>query len=243
MISLLKTRRNTYSSISDWWEYTKCQIKVNTKDFSINYAKQENIRISKIKKRLQNVYKKEKFKPKMKHLANNLQDELYSLESKQARGAKTCANIRWDLEGEKWSQIFFKILERQNMQDQTILELYTDDKKPKYFDNPKDILKSAKKFYENLYTRENVPESAVSELLNKIPINRKISHEHFNPCEHEISLDEIIEARNSQKNNKSPGNDGLRAEFYKHFSNELAPILLQSFAKNIEKNTQVKKKL
>ena len=84
-----------------------------------------------------------------------------------------------------------------------------------------------KKIYENLYTIEKVSKSAINELLNKVSINKKISNEHFRLCEVEISLDEIIEAINSQQNNKSPGNDGLTAEFYKHFSNELAPILLE----------------
>ena len=41
-ISVLKTRRNTYSSISDRWEYTKCQIKENTKDFSKNSTRKQN---------------------------------------------------------------------------------------------------------------------------------------------------------------------------------------------------------
>ena len=40
-----------------------------------------------------------------------------------------------------------------------------------------------------------------------------------------MSLDEIIKSINSETNNKSPGNDGVRAEFYKRFSNELAPVL------------------
>ena len=34
---------------------------------------------------------------------------------------------------------------------------------------------------------------------------------------------------NSETNNKSPGNDGLKAEFYKHFSNEIAPVLLDVY--------------
>ena len=41
-----------------------------------------------------------------------------------------------------------------------------------------------------------------------------------------ISLDEIIDSRNSQRNDKSPVNDGLTAEFYIHFLNELALVHL-----------------
>ena len=41
-----------------------------------------------------------------------------------------------------------------------------------------------------------------------------------------ISLDEIIKSINSETNNKSPCNDGLTAEFYKHFSNKLAAVFL-----------------
>ena len=108
-------------------------------------------------------------------MINTFQDELYLLESKQAKGTKIRANIRWGLEGEKCSKTFFKVLERQNMQNQTISELYTDVEKSKFSSNPKDILKSAKSFYENLYTRENASKSAIDELLNQIPTNKKIS--------------------------------------------------------------------
>ena len=69
----------------------------------------------------------------------------------------------------------------------------------------------------------------INELLNKIHINKKIPNEHFVLCEAGISLDGIIKAINSQKNNKFPGNDGLTAEFYRHFSNELGPILLEVY--------------
>ena len=37
-------------------------------------------------------------------MTENLQDELYQLQSKQVKGAKLGANIRWEVEGEKYSK-------------------------------------------------------------------------------------------------------------------------------------------
>ena len=82
--------------------------------------------------------------------------------------------------------------------------------------------------YEKLYT-EQTSTAAATEFLSKIPNIKKIFNEHFNLCEAEISLDEIIKSVNSKTNNESPSNDGLIAEFYKHFSNELAPVLLDVY--------------
>ena len=103
------------------------------------------------------------------------------------------------------------------MKNQTIFELYTDGNKSKYSSNPKDILKSEKKIMK-LYTNWNST-AATTEFVCKIPNRKKISNEHFNLCEVEISLDEIIKSINFETNNKPPGNDGLKAEFYKHYSN------------------------
>ena len=52
---------------------------------------------------------KENFKPKIKPMIENLQNELYQLENKQAIGAKLCAK------GEKDSKTFIRVLERENM--------------------------------------------------------------------------------------------------------------------------------
>ena len=45
----------------------------------------------------------------------------------------------------KSNYVICKCFRRQNMQNQTIFESYTDDNKAKYSSNPKDIFKSAKK--------------------------------------------------------------------------------------------------
>ena len=78
-------------------------------------------------------------------MIENVQNEFYQLENKQATRSKPCANIRQELEGKKLCKTFSKAPERKNMQNQTIFELCTDDRKSKYSCNPKDILTSAKK--------------------------------------------------------------------------------------------------
>ena len=145
-------------------------------------------------------------------MIENLQHAL----GKQAKDAKLRAIIRsWRAKNAP---------ERQNMKNRTTFELYTDDNKSKYSSNCKDILKSAKKVMK-LYTKWTST-AGTAEFVCKIPNRKKISNEHFNLCEAEISLGEIIKSINSETNNKPPGNDGLTAEFYRHFSNELAPVLL-----------------
>ena len=74
-----------------------------------------------------------------------------------------------------------------------MFELYTDDNKSKYSSNPMNILKSAKKILK-LYTN-STSTAATTEFVWEISNRKKISHEHFNLCEAEIFLDEIIKQR------------------------------------------------
>ena len=65
-------------------------------------------------------------------MIKNLQDELYQLGNKQAKGAKLHGNIRWELRAKNAPKSFFKSSKlEQNTQNQTISE--SDDCKSKYF--------------------------------------------------------------------------------------------------------------
>ena len=169
-------------------------------------------------KRCYKTYTKNKFQ-KIKQIIENLQDELYQLENKQANGAKLCVNIIWELEGKRRSKTFFKVLERKSMRNQTISELHIGDNKSKHSSNLSDILKSAKNFCEKFYTKETTFKAATTTFLNKVSNRKKISSEQFLLCEAKISLDEVTKSINSETKNKSPGNYSLTVEFYKHFSN------------------------
>lgn len=93
------------------------------------------------------------------------------------------------MEFKKWSKTTFKVLEKQNLQTQTISKLYTDDNKSKHSSNPKYVSKSSKYFYETHYTKETNSKAATTECLAKIPNREKILNEQFSLCERKMPLD------------------------------------------------------
>ena len=66
---------------------------------------------------------------------------------------------------------------KHNMQNKTISELYTDDKKTIYYAD--DIPKSAKNFYENFCTKRQSPKLPLPNFLAKSLTERKSQMNNF----------------------------------------------------------------
>ena len=86
-----------------------------------------------------------------------------------------------------------------------------------------------KDFYKDLYDNKD-PDIGVNDLHNytknlNIP---KLSNHQQLLCEGQLTYTECYNVLGQLKNNKSPGNDGLTAEFYKHFWPILGNLLVDS---------------
>ena len=95
--------------------------------------------------------------------------------------------------------------------------------------NSKAILSELKDFYEDLYDNKH-PDTDVDELHNftknlTIP---KLSNYQQLLCDGQLTNTECYNVLDQLKNNKSPGNDSLTAEFYKHFWPILGNLLVDS---------------
>ena len=112
----MKKTKNSHSSASNWWEYSKYCFKENAKILSENSTTQDlvlkrtlerfpkflplkKLEFQNQKKKTMKFVQKENFEPKIKPMIENLQDQLYQYENKQGKGAKRCAGIRHKLEG------------------------------------------------------------------------------------------------------------------------------------------------
>ena len=68
--------------------------------------------------------------------------------------------------GKKYSKQF-KVLERQNLQNQTKSELYIDDNKSKYSSNPKELFRYTKKFIKHFPPWRQLPKLLLLNFLAK----------------------------------------------------------------------------
>jgi len=89
--------------------------------------------------------------------------------------------------------------------------------------NPRDINECFKEFYEALYeSQTSVAPTALSCFLQSLPLP-KLDDTERNALNAEITLDEVFQAITSFPSGRAPGPDGFGIEFYKEYSQKLAP--------------------
>lgn len=102
--------------------------------------------------------------------------------------------------------------------------------------DPVEINNTFKEFYSELYT-STFPQdnSNMTTFLDSIDIPT-IDVTAKDNLDKPIQLQEIVDAINKMQSGKSPGLDGYPVEFYKKFSSQLAPILLEMFNYSFNQN-------
>ena len=114
-------------------------------------------------------------------------------------------------------------LEKQRQQCNKIDRLKTEN--GKYLISDREILNEASSFYTSLYSSRKLSPEQLNKYLNETKLNNVLSDDAKAACEGKVTLEECTDAVNKLKMNKSPGIDGLTAEFYAAFWDTVGPIL------------------
>lgn len=161
-----------------------------------------------------------------------LQNQLDDIYKRKAEDAFVRSRRRWMEQGEQNSAYFLR-LEKSNATYNSLSKLIVDGI---VTDDPKTISDYCNNFYKLLYT-SRFDEDDTSSFLDSIVDLITIEADDKNRCDDPISLKEIVDSINHLKVNKSPGNDGITAEFYKAFYEPLAPFLAEVYAESILKTS------
>ena len=224
--------KRDYQGINDKrviWELFKFEIR----HFCIEFGKQ------KCKKQKDNVAR---LNDKLKRLETNLNSETFleydqvkqeikNIEDYFAKGVIIRSKVQFFEEDEKCTKYFFD-LEKVNYKRKHIRKLKIDEKR--CVTDPKLILHEEREYYKKLY-QETINDDTIKGntfLLQDMP---KISPLEKQLCDEPITLNELYNSLKTFGKNKSPGNDGLTAEFFILFWDDMGILLLESLSESFIK--------
>ena len=154
--------------------------------------------------------------------------ELERIIEYRTNGAILRAKCRWHNEGEKNTKYFLN-LEERHYKNGVINQLKTGENE--FVTSDKEILSECETFYKNLYSSHL--DASRNDFQNdnffSVDTNTKVLDDRERQtCEGFITKQECLQALKDMEPNKTPGSDGLPAEFYKIFWNEISDYLINS---------------
>ena len=162
-----------------------------------------------------------------------IRNQLERISFDRARGACIRSKARWYEFGERSSKYFLN-LEKRNYENKFITRLTRDDES--CITDPKEILEEQRRFYSKLYSSQNprVNDPRFNSLFTGDMI-KTLDAEQKESCEGLLTVKECKEALKNFSKNKSPGTDGLTAEFYSFFWDLLSDTMVNSFNYGFQK--------
>ena len=233
IIKLLEETDKTLSlSLQQWWEHIKTKIK----DIIIKYSKLNNKTQYRMFKELQeklSMYKDfETLEPgKFKEKIKNINQEIDNLLLNRIEGSKIRSKVKYIEENEKPNKFFLQTEKKRN--NKKDMNKIKNDKGEDITSNI-EITNYCKEYYKNLYAEEEIDDTLLDYFLKD---TNKLNEIDKNICEGPITYDECVKALNEMKNGKSPGIDGLPAEFYKEFFPYFGEKFVEMINHSFEKGT------
>ena len=161
------------------------------------------------------------------HLEEQLNESRLKLEKiieLRTKGAILRSKTRWYNEGEKNTKYFLN-LEKRHYKQGTISQIKLNDRD--FVTSDEKILTECVSFYKNLYSSKSMTYDQNDTTFFPEREDERTSHDHdLTACEGVLTEKECLEALKDMGTEKTAGTDGLPAEFYKVFWNDISAILI-----------------
>ena len=213
-----RLERRRFFLLSNWYEAGKVHLRRFIIDFSRNLACENKSKFTELNSRLaaleRRVHRGEK----------EARAELDEYLSKQAQGAMLRAQVREAAEGER-STAYCLRQERVRGQQKLINAIRRSD--GTVVSRTNDVLEVWCDFYFRLFSSKELSEVDQQPFLDSI--ERRLTSNESKLCEGDLTIKECSKALSNMPSAKSPGVDGLPAEFYRRFWTLLGPDLVEVY--------------
>ena len=152
--------------------------------------------------------------------------ELENIIEYRTKGAILRSKCRWYNEGERNTKYFLN-MEKRHYKQGVISQLKTNDDET--VNSGKEILNQCESFYKTLYSSQmNINDTYGDDMFFDKNNTKILNPDEQMSCEGLLTKAECLQALKNTEANKTPGSDGIPAEFYKVFWNDLSDLLVNS---------------
>ena len=216
--------QNHFSSLSSWWDAGKARIKRLIRRFLREKFQQQRHKIKSLNATIKRVQRRINNGEQLPGLLEEVRAELTSKLLTEAKGAQLRAATQWAEERES-STAYFLHQEKVRGQQHLISGIKRPD--GTLTTSTKDMIGVWQDYYFKLFSSEHLDEGEHHPFLEHL--ERKLSPAKTELCEGDLMEAECEQALKQMASNKSPGVDGLPAEFYVRFWGLLGPDLVNVF--------------
>ena len=232
-------KQNNYMDPSDRWEVTKLAITEFMQWYAKKLAVDTKMRLTQLAKRLNSLYKRlgiinlssDRAVSLIQNISNKIDKtkiEINEIESCKTRGAMLKAKVQWMQEAGHNTKYFLN-LEKSRAKNKTMMAVRLEN--GIISRNSNVIVEKQKEFYKRLYTSDPSVKFHANNLSHiQITVDQKHS------LELPISKQEIWQALKDTQRNKTPGQDGIPADFYMVFWAQIGQVLYEAFVDSIQKS-------
>ena len=205
------TKKNMYENKLDvWWDIGKKKIKHICLKFSKKFAKEKRKKRLEIENQIHALTLSRS--PTSEDEISILREKIKEIDTKEIQGARIRAKELHYFENEKPSRYFYNLENRR--QTKKVIASLKDENGGLITGRDK-VLDYIASFYQRLYTEEEIDPVCQDFLVESI--ERTLSTDEQETLEGPLETGECLLALQSMKRDKSPGSDGLPAEFYTFF--------------------------
>ena len=211
--SFWRSRIFSFSSLADWWDAGKAEIKRLSVDYCRNRARVKRGERDLLSRLVS--FLKEKLNAGATFCLAPYHTALSNLgkfDLEAARGAQVRGRVHWTEEGEVSSAYFFRLIKKQSA-DCLVAALHCPD--GTVVNSPPELVECFSQFYSDLFSAELVDFAAQDVLLSNVSAH--LSPSERDDCEGLLSVEECFTALQGMARRMAPGSDGLPMEFYLKF--------------------------
>ena len=195
------------------WETIKSRIKKASTSYARNKTSQEKLAISNLAEKVNEYEERLPLNREETQLYENTKVDFENLVMKRTQGVMFRSKIKWYEEGEKNTKYFFS-LEKARYNAKTCHKILKDNGQE--ITDQQEILETQRQYYQELY-KEDTGILFDLENTHGVSVPKDLQKQQ----QQQITKIELQQAIKDMNCNKTPGNDGLSADFYKVFWNQI----------------------